>query len=102
MPARRQHDLLDFDRDRLAAAAASTYGQLVETLAALPPPEREPALSLDERARLAWSIVHGFAVLMLENRLFADTIGKSRKRAHDALRRMLLASGSAFDGRRTG
>lgn len=93
-------DRLDFENPRLAQASARTYGQLLETLAALPPPEREPPLTLDERAGLAWSIVHGFAVLMLENELFAETVGRSRKQAHDALLRMLLFSGSVFDERR--
>jgi len=91
-------NLLDFGNDRLASAGARTYAQLVDTLAALPAPDGDAALPLDERVALAWSIVHGVAVLMLDNELFAQRFGRAPKRTHDAVSRMLLASQGVFDG----
>lgn len=88
---------LDFGNERLALAAGRTYEQLEETLKALTPPRGRKALSLDERASLAWSIVHGVATLALENEKLAAT-PKDASGVHDAVRRMLEASRPVFAG----
>ena len=67
-------DRLDSGNARLEAAATRTYRQLVDTVAAVLPPQartREPT----ERIALAWSIAHGISTLMLDNRLFAHPAG---------------------------
>jgi AcrR family transcriptional regulator len=91
-------DRLDFGNPRLAGAGSRAYRRLSEALAALAPDLRPPALSLDERAALAWSMVHGFAALALENERFAKRVGRSRARARAMLRRILDSSRSVFEG----
>lgn len=91
---------LDFDNARLHAAASRTYGQLEQTLRALDGRGGGGSLSLDERAALAWALVHGFAALMLENEGFAMNVGDSPKKARAVLERMLLASRPVFEARR--
>ena len=90
-------DRLDFGNDRLRDAAARSYAQLTETLAALPSPQG-PRLCLEERAALAWSIVHGFATLTIENKGFAETAGGTPGNANDVLHRLLRASSVLFQG----
>lgn len=92
-------DRLNFDNRRLSEAASRTYRQLEETLRALSTPGDALALSLNERAALAWSIVHGFAALMLENASFANSMGESSSKAGVMLQRMLVASKAAFTHR---
>jgi AcrR family transcriptional regulator len=89
-------DRLDFENPRLASAASRAYSQLEETLEALPAPGGSRALSLRKRAATAWSIVHGFATLTLENELFASHVGETEGGARESLRRMLLASKPVF------
>ena len=88
-------DRLDFTNQRLGEAAVRTYRQLEETLAALP---ATGELSLTERASMAWSMVHGFAMLSLENEKFSQAQGKRTREAVETVRRMLHASRSVFSG----
>jgi AcrR family transcriptional regulator len=99
-PARFQlmfrSDKLNFTDSRLSEAASRTYRQLEETLGMLSRKGADGGLSLNERAALAWSIVHGFAALTLENERFAKSMGSSPSRARATLGRMLLASKDVF------
>lgn len=91
---------LDWDRPSLAAAGADAYGQLVECVERLgreagAPPELNP-----EKVALAWSIVHGFATLLIDNRNFAEGVsGGSHARALDAVRRLIESARQAFERR---
>jgi AcrR family transcriptional regulator len=91
---------LDRSRASLAAAGAEAYGQLAECIAGV---SREagasPALD-DEKVALAWSIVHGFATLMIDNTKFAQRVGgRSAARAIEVLARLIEASRPAFERR---
>lgn len=88
-------DRLDFTNERLADAASRAYHQLEETVAALPASE---CLTLTERASLAWSMVHGFATLCLENERFANAQGATHEEVLETLRRVLHASRRVFTG----
>lgn len=88
---------LNFENARLLNAASRTYLQLEETLRELSATIGKASLSLDERAALAWSLVHGFAALMLDNEAFAENVGGSPKKARAVLLRMLLASRRLFE-----
>lgn len=88
-------DRLDFTNQRLGEAGGRTYRQLEETLAALPDTK---ALSLTERASTAWSIVHGFAMLALENEKFSQAQGNDVEQVVETMRRMLHAARPVFSG----
>jgi hypothetical protein len=82
----------------LSAAGAEAYGQLVECIARI---GREagarPHLD-EEKVALAWSIVHGFATLLIDNTKFAERVsGRSAARALKMLKRLLESSRSAFE-----
>lgn len=83
--------------ERLRAAGDRTFGQLVETLAALPRQGDGSPLTPNEQAALAWALVHGIASLTLDNPGFARTLGGA-DRATDALERMVVAIRGAFVG----
>ena len=91
---------LDWERPSLAASGADAYGQLVECVERLgreagAPPELNP-----EKVALAWSIVHGFATLLIDNRNFAEGVsGGSHARALDAVRRLIESARQAFERR---
>lgn len=91
---------LDRSRTSLAAAGAEAYGQLVECVARLSreagaPPELDP-----DKVALAWSIVHGFATLLIDNEGFAERMsGGSKERALDAIRGLIDSSRDAFERR---
>jgi AcrR family transcriptional regulator len=88
---------LQLESERLSAAADRTFGQLMETLSALPQPESEADKPLDigQRAGLAWAIVHGVASLTLDNPGFAECVG-GKERVPAALVTMLIATRAAF------
>jgi len=99
---------LQFESEKLHEAADRTFGQLMETLGALPPPSRDAQdgqdgqaeLTLDEQAALAWAIVHGVASLTLDNPGFVQCVG-GRERVSDVLGQMLAAAGAAFGSAET-
>ena len=92
---------LRLESERLREAADRTFGQLIETLSALPREEggSGDALSLDEQAGLAWAIVHGVSSLSLENPGFLECVG-GEGRVTEALVGMLGAVRGAFGGAR--
>jgi AcrR family transcriptional regulator len=100
-PARFQlmfrSEKLRLESERLRSASDRTFGQLLETLSALP---REGGgtyapLPLEEQAALAWAIVHGIASLTLDNRGFPQLVGGAEG-VSDALVRMLARVRAAF------
>lgn len=91
---------LDPERESLAKSAGEAFGQLVECIDAV---SREvgapPELDADKVA-LAWSLVHGFATLVIDNRNFAARVsGGSRTRALETVARLIEANRPAFERR---
>ncbi|SRR5579871_30496 len=62
---------LDFKRPVLQTAAEAAFGVLAGSVGAQREPRSETPLTLPQAARItaAWSLVHGFAMLMLDGRL---------------------------------
>jgi AcrR family transcriptional regulator len=89
---------LDRGHPQLAAAGADAYGQLVECVDRLSR-EAGARAELDaDKIALAWSIVHGFATLLIDNRAFEERVaGGSRARALAAVQRLIESSRSAFE-----
>ncbi len=67
-------DRLDFGNARLGAAGKRVYNQLVEAVTAMRPIDERGAVPR-ERIVMAWSLAHGMATLMLDNRAFAELVG---------------------------
>lgn len=88
---------LRLESERLRVAADRTFGQLMETLSALPrrAGHEATALGIGEQAGLAWAIVHGVASLTLDNRGFIECVGGA-ERVSSAVVKMLVAVGGAF------
>jgi AcrR family transcriptional regulator len=90
-------DRLDWTHPELADAGDHAYGQLVETIALVDPGTDASAVA--RRARkiaLAWSMVHGYATLMLDNRAFAAHAHGDRARALAMMEAMLVSARPAF------
>lgn len=83
-------DRLDWNRASLAMSSADAFGQFVECMnrvcrEAGAPPELDA-----DKIALAWSTVHGFATLLIDNRMFTEIVsGGELARALDALGRVL-------------
>jgi hypothetical protein len=62
---------LDFSRPPLRAAADAAFGVLAHALGAQPQAPSNARLALSQAAKItaAWSLVHGFAMLTLDERL---------------------------------
>jgi len=90
---------LDWSRPSLAAAGAEAYRQLVECVERLGREAGAPAELDSEKVALAWSIVHGFATLSIDNRGFAKSFAGSHSRALDAVRRLIESARDAFERR---
>jgi AcrR family transcriptional regulator len=89
--------LLDASHPRLVAAGGQAYAQLEETMAATSRDAGAPASLLGEKTALAWSIVHGVASLVLDNRGFAERAAGSPGGARDLLRTLIRLSRPAFE-----
>ncbi|HEX7080384.1 MAG TPA: TetR/AcrR family transcriptional regulator [Gammaproteobacteria bacterium] len=103
-PARFQlmfrSERLDSNRASLAAAGAGAFGQLVECIDRVSREAGAPPDLDTDKIALAWSIVHGFATLAIDNRNFAERVsGGSRARALATVRRLLESSRAAFERR---
>ncbi len=91
---------LDWDRPSLAAAGADAYGQLVDCVERLSREAGAPPKLNSDKVALAWSMVHGFAMLLIDNRGFAESVsGGSDARALDAVRRLIRSAQAAFERR---
>jgi hypothetical protein len=62
---------LDFSRPALRAAADAAFGVLSQAVGAHPQAGSDVRLALSQAAKItaAWSLVHGFAMLTLDDRL---------------------------------
>jgi len=89
-------DRFDPDHPRLQAAAAASYGQLVETMTAVGEANGSAGALQTEKVAFAWAIVHGFATLALDNAGFARLAGSDAVPALALLRRLLEMCQPAF------
>lgn len=91
---------LDLTRSSLAEAAGDAFGQLVECIDRVAREAGAPPELDKDKVALAWSIVHGFATLMIDNRNFAELAsGGSRNRALETLERLIGSNRAAFERR---
>lgn len=82
-------DRLDHGNARLQAASGAAYGQLVETMTAAAAASGAGEDLLQQKIALAWVVVHGFAMLMLDNALFAQRASAGDGGAPALLRQLL-------------
>lgn len=90
-------DRLDHGDAPLADAAACAYGHLIDCIAAIAREIGAPDHRLAEKTALAWSIVHGFATLMIDNRMFAAQAAGDLSRALLMIEAVLRLSRPAFE-----
>ncbi len=89
-------DRLDPDHAALVECGGQAYGHLVDCIAAIDTgQDRDAAARRQQKTALAWSMVHGYATLLLDNREFATEVG-SRAHALVLLEGMLRRSRNAF------
>lgn len=89
---------LDWSRPSLAAAGGEAYGQLVECMTRVSRAVGAPPDLDEEKVSLAWSIVHGFATLTIDNVNFAARVtGRSTADALKTMERLLESSRPAFE-----
>jgi AcrR family transcriptional regulator len=92
-------DRLDPTRKSLIEAGAKAFGHLVECTTRITAEIGAPETTNQQKATLAWSMVHGFATLSIDNAKFAEQTGGDSVRALAMLREMLTFSRPAFDAR---
>ncbi len=89
-------DRLDADHPALVECGGQAYGHLVDCIAAIDTSnDRDAAMRRQQKTALAWSMVHGYATLLLDNREFAAEIG-GRAHALALADAMVRRSRSAF------
>ncbi len=95
-------DRLDPACESLLGSGDASYGHLAACIAAIAAEDGVGATPqlLADRAALAWSIVHGFATLALDNRNFAAQTGGSRVRALALVEALLRMTRPAFTSAR--
>jgi AcrR family transcriptional regulator len=93
-------DRLDPGNPNLIEAGGRSYGHLLDCITELARENGTPADHLAGPTALAWSIVHGFATLMLENGQFAAQAGGDHRHALAMVEAMLALSRPAFVKRR--
>src|SRR5690606_6474002 len=92
--------MLDWERTSLAEAAGDAFGQLVECIRRVAREAGAPPELDHDKVALAWSIVHGFATLTIDNRNFAERVSAgSRTRALETVERLIVSSRAAFERR---
>lgn len=92
-------DRLDWTRESLASAGAKAYGHLVECTTRIASETGAPDHRLQQKIALAWSTVHGFATLLIDDTRFAEQVDGDAARALAMLRDMLELSRPAFEAR---
>jgi AcrR family transcriptional regulator len=90
-------DRLDWTRESLVDAGAKTYGHLVECTTRIASEAGTPDHLVRQKIALAWSVVHGFATLLIDNRKFAEQVQGDSAGALGMLRNMLSLSRPAFE-----
>jgi hypothetical protein len=78
------------------------FGILQESMARTSAEGGAEGVMLPEKTALAWSIVHGFATLLLENEGFASQTQGKRDKALALIRKLITLNRAAFEstGRR--
>jgi AcrR family transcriptional regulator len=92
-------DRLDPGNEGLVEAGKRVFSHLQESIAAVSEAGGAKDEMLPEKISIAWTMVHGFALLMLENVLFASRVGDGPKEARALFCRMLHLSRPAFEAR---
>jgi hypothetical protein len=83
--------------ESLVDAGAKTYGHLVECTTRIASEAGTPEHLVRQKIALAWSVVHGFATLLIDNRKFAEQVQGDSAGALGMLRNMLSLSRPAFE-----
>lgn len=90
-------DRLDAESAPLATSGGAAYGHLQDCIARIAREIDTPAYAIQEKTALAWSIVHGYATLLLDNEKFALQVTAGHaSRALPVLAAMLQLSRPAF------
>jgi AcrR family transcriptional regulator len=90
-------DRMDHSNQRLLDAGKLAYAHLEETLRLVTSEAHPPSAGLEAKIALAWSLVHGFSTLMLDNRQFAALIGDDPSRPHRVMADLLLRMRGVFE-----
>ena len=95
-------DRLDASNEHLRRAGQAVFGILQETMARTSAEAGAEGVMLPEKTALAWSLVHGFATLLLENEGFASQTQGNRDKALALIRKLITLNRAAFEstGRR--
>jgi len=89
-------DRLDDSNERLSQAGGRVYRHLVETVTALGPRAERDRVPR-EHITMAWSLAHGMATLMLDNKAFAELVGGSAQHAHRMMEALLAEVRGLFE-----
>jgi AcrR family transcriptional regulator len=90
-------DRLDPDDEQLRRAGQAVFEILRQDMARTSAEAGAREAMLQEKTALAWTIVHGFATLMLENAGFASQTGGDPRKAHALVRKLITLSRPAFE-----
>jgi AcrR family transcriptional regulator len=90
-------DRLDPSDKHLAQAGRAVFGILQESMARTSAEAGAAGVMLTEKTALAWSLVHGFATLMLENEGFASQTRGNRDKALALIRKLITLSRAAYE-----
>lgn len=90
-------DRLNSADEHLRRAGQAVFGILQKDMARTSAEADAEGVMLPEKTALAWSIVHGFATLMLENAGFASQTQGSRAKALALVRKLLTLSRPAWE-----
>jgi AcrR family transcriptional regulator len=92
-------DRLATSDEHLRRAGHVVFGILQESMARTSSEAGAEGVMLPEKTALAWSIVHGFATLMLENAGFASQTQGNRDKALALLRKLITLNRPAYESR---
>lgn len=92
-------DRLDWAHQPLIDAGAKAYGHLVECTTQVSASVGAPGHLLERKIALAWSTVHGFATLLIDNRNFAQDVQGDTANALAKMRGVLELIRPAIEGR---
>ncbi|RUO26549.1 TetR family transcriptional regulator [Aliidiomarina minuta] len=89
-------DRLDKENERLQEAGERVYAHLDTTMRQVNEDAGGDEKLLADKTALAWSLVHGFATLLLENTDFAEQVHADPKGPGNMMKRILSLSGLAL------
>lgn len=91
-------DRLDSSHRSLAEAGPSAYGHLVDCITRIAQEIGAPDYAVPEKTALAWSLVHGYATLLIDNERFAAQMEAAHtERVLGMFRALLQLSRPAFE-----